>query len=258
MKQAYLLAARLWIIQAVTGLSLVAYVVIHTLDNGMILVSPKAFEDMLKLWHSIPRWFYVLMVLGLVAVILVHMANGIRIASKPYKQIDVSWFHNIKLKHSGTIFWFTQVISGSFIAIFAVWHLIVQHGADPTMTAAQSAARVTPVVFLVYLLFIAALMFHSFNGVRSVLVKFGIMTDKAKESLLVGLMALLFIVFFLLGAFSIGEFLAKPDSIHNGGVIIDVFQPASPPDYPVPDENGTAIENQGGGVEGGGTSEGSD
>lgn len=218
MKLNYRWAAWLWAMQALTGLALVLYIVIHTLDNAMILLGQKAYEDMLRLWHSLPGWFYVLMVLGLLALFLLHMGNGIRIASKPYKQVDFSWKHNWMLKHPGTGFWFTQVLTGSAIAVFAIWHFIVQHGAEATMTATQSAARVTPTVFVVYFIFLAAVMFHSFNGVRSILLKLGVMTDTKKETILVVLVALAFIVFFLVGIVSVWRFIPPPEAFSGGEV----------------------------------------
>jgi len=211
MKSSLKWPAWLWVMQAVTGGLLVIYVIIHTIDNGMILAGQDEYEKMLSLWHeTLPHWFYILMVIGLVGVILLHMLNGIRIASKPYKDIEVSWRHNIMLKHQGTAFWYTQVISGSAIAMFAVWHLIVQHGVEATTTAAQSAERVTPTVFIIYVLFLAAVMFHSFNGVRSVILKLGFMTTKAKEGVLVSLMTLLFIAFFFVGVLSMAKFIPAP------------------------------------------------
>lgn len=213
----------LWVIQAATGLLLVLYVIIHTIDNATILVSQKLFEDMLAFWHeTLPHWFYIIMVIGLVGIFLVHAFNGIRIASKPYKEIDLSWRHNVKLKHTGTTFWYVQVLTGSAIAMFGIWHLLVQHGTVATTTAAQSADRVSPVILFMYLVFLAALMYHSFNGCRSVLLKLGLATDKGKEGVLIGFMALLFIVFFSAGALSMAKFLPDPvpsatDSIVNGG-----------------------------------------
>ena len=216
MRLNYRWAAWLWAMQALTGLALVLYIVIHTIDNATILISPKAYEDMLHLWHDLPGWFYVPMVIGLLAVLLLHMGNGIRIASKPYKQVDFSWKHNWMLKHPGTGFWFTQVLTGSVIAVFAVWHFIIQHGAPATMTAAQSATRVTPTVFVMYCLFLVAVMFHAFNGLRSVLLKLGIMTDRKKETVLIVLLALAFVVFLLLGIASVWQFLAPPSAFTGG------------------------------------------
>lgn len=211
MKRYITLPVWLWIVQAATGLLLVLYVVIHTIDNAMILLSDKAYEDMLALWHeTLPHWFYILMVIGLIGLFILHAANGIRIASKPYKDIDVSWRHNVMMKHSGTWFWYTQVLTGSGIAMFAVWHLIVQHGTVATTTAAQSMLRVSPTVFIIYVIFLAAIMFHSFNGVRSVIIKLGFMTDKAREGVLIGILAILFVVFFLTGALSIAKFIPSP------------------------------------------------
>jgi len=211
-------AVWLWTAQAVTGLLLVAYIIIHTLDNAAILISPEAYEAMLDIWHGwLPGWFYVLLVIGLTGIFLIHTMNGIRIASKPYRDIDISWKQNAMLKHSGTFFWYAQVISGSAIAIFGIWHLIVQHGNVATTTAAQSMERVSPTVFMMYLLFLLAVMFHSFNGIRSVIIKFGIMTDKAKEGILVSVMAFLFIVFFIVGAMSMAKFIPNPDQAAIGG-----------------------------------------
>jgi succinate dehydrogenase / fumarate reductase, cytochrome b subunit len=217
MKRIPTLAVWLWTIQALTGLLLVLYVIIHTADNATILFSTKSYEDMLSFWHhTLPHWFYILMVLGLAGIFLIHTFNGIRIASKPYKDIDVSWKHNVKLLHSGTMFWYTQVITGSAIAIFGIWHLIIQHGSVATQTAAQSAERMSITVFLIYLIFLAALMFHSFNGVRSVIIKLGYMTDKGKEAILVGLAGLLILVFFFTGAAGMAKFLAPPSSFETG------------------------------------------
>ncbi len=207
----YKLPAWLWVIQVITGLLLVIYVIIHTIDNATILISQELYEHMLAFWHeTIPGWIYILMVLGLVAIFLVHTFNGIRIASKPYKEIDLSWRHNLKLKHTGTAFWYTQVLTGSAIAMFGVWHLLVQHGTEATTTAVQSAERVSPVIFTMYLVFLAALMYHAFNGCRSVLLKLGLATDKGREGVLIGFMALLFIIFFSAGALSIAKFLPDP------------------------------------------------
>lgn len=222
-------------IQALTGLALVLWVIIHTVDNAFILVSREAYEKALHLWHSIPGGIYSLMVIVLIGLFVIHMLNGIRIASKPYKNVDISWTHNLKLRHSGTVLWFAQVITGSMIAFFGIWHLIVQHTVEPTMYAAQSTARVNPTVFVIYLIFLAALLFHSFNGVRSVIIKFGVMTEKARESVLIGFMALLFIVFFIVGAFSMGKFLPSEepvmlDSVGNGTQAIEAPVVTEEPD----------------------------
>lgn len=211
-------AVWLWALQAVTGLLLVVYIVIHTIDNATILLSEQAYEDMLDIWHGwLPGWFYLILVIGLSGIFLLHMMNGIRIASKPYGGIDVSWKHNVMLKHSGTMFWYAQVVSGSAIAIFGIWHLIVQHGNVATTTAMQSMTRVSPTVYIIYLLFLLAVMFHSFNGVRALIIKFGIMTDKAKEAVLVSVMAFLFIVFFIMGAASMSKFVPDPGQSVRGG-----------------------------------------
>jgi fumarate reductase subunit C len=211
MKRSYILPVWLWLLQALTGLALVLYVVIHSLDNATVLISRELYEDMLKLWHeSLPHWFYLLMVAALVIAFIIHTLNGIRIASKPYKEIDKSWRHLSMMKHSGTTFWYLQVFTGSIIAIFGVWHLIVQHTGPATTTVDQSILRVNGPVFILYIIFAAALTFHSFNGIRAILIKLGFLTDKEKESILVGFLAVIFVVFFLLGAFSLGKFLLAP------------------------------------------------
>ena len=213
MKRSYFWAVWLWSLQAVTGILLVIYVIVHTLDNSYILLGRQAFEKMLAFWHqTIPHPLYILMVLGLGAVFVIHMLNGIRVASKPYKEVDLTWRHAWMLKHSGTTFWLFQVLTGSLIAIFAVWHFIVQHAAEQTTTAAQSASRMSPLVFTVYVFLITAVMFHSFNGVRSVLMKLGIMTDRKKEAILLTFLGLLFLIFLVLGISSMAVFLKSHPS----------------------------------------------
>lgn len=218
MKINHVWAAYLWILQVVTGLALTAYVVIHTIDNGAILLGQDKFDAMLHLWHSMPKWFYGLMVFGLVLAFALHALNGIRIASKPYKQIDISFRHNFMLKHPGTTFWFTQVLTGSIIAIFATWHLINQHTGEPVNSAVQSAANVTPGVFLIYVILLAAVLFHAFNGIRSVLLKLGYMTSRQKEGILLGILGLLFLIFFVMGVASVAKFLPDPETFDNPAV----------------------------------------
>jgi len=208
MKRLNVWAVWLWFLQALTGSVLVLFVVIHIIDNATILISSQAYENALALWHeTLPGLLYKLLVIGLVGAFLVHALNGIRIASKPYKDVDASWLHNRSLRHHGTTFWYLQVMTGSTIGMFAIWHLINQHGTVTTTTAAQSAARVTPTVFIMYVLFLAALMFHAFNGVRSILLKLGVMTDRAREAILVSIVAFLFVVFFGFGLASLVKFL---------------------------------------------------
>ena len=145
------------------------------------------------------------------------------------------------MKHSGTTMWYIQVFTGSTIAIFGVWHLIVQHAGPATTTAAQSMLRVTPTIFVLYIIFTAALMFHAFNGIRSICIKLGFMTDKAKESILVGFMALCFIVFFLAGVFSVAKFLPSPDITQldsgNHAAVTDINNTPEPVSSPDPVES---------------------
>lgn len=212
MKNKHRWAAYLWVLQVVTGLALVLYIILHTIDNGMILISQEKFETILALWHGLPGWLYYTMVFGLVLIFVLHMINGIRIASKAYRNADVSWKHLFMLKHQGTYFWFVQVLTGSAVAVFGIWHLIVQHDGPPTTTAAQSAANVTPVVFLIYVLFLAGVMFHSFNGIRSVLLKLGYMTSKTRDAILIGILSLFFLFFFIVGVTSMAKFLPGPEN----------------------------------------------
>jgi succinate dehydrogenase/fumarate reductase cytochrome b subunit len=215
MNSKYRWATYLWLLQVLTGLALTLYIILHTIDNGAILISPEKFNEMLRFWHDMPDWIYNTMVVGLVGVFILHMLNGIRIASKAYMKTDVSGKHLLMLKHPGTWFWFIQVLTGSIVAIFGGWHLIVQHSGHAVETAADSAENVTPLVFLIYIIFLGAAMFHSFNGIRSVMLKLGYATSKAKENILIGVMALLFVTFFVVGVASMAKFLPGRSVFEN-------------------------------------------
>lgn len=212
MKRTLILPAWLWLLQALTGAALVIYVIIHTVDNATILAGSENYEAMLYFWHeSLPIWSYNLMTFSLVVLFLAHLINGTRIAITPVRNYGTSWKQVSMLKHSGTTLWYLQLLTGAVIAISGIWHLIIQHTSSTTTTA-ESMMRVTPFVMTLYIIFLAALLFHAFNGIRSILIKLGIMTDKAREGILISFMAFLFIGFFVVGVFSLAKFLPEPET----------------------------------------------
>lgn len=212
MKRTLILPAWLWLLQALTGAALVIYVIIHMVDNATILAGSENYEAMLQFWHEgLPSWSYNLMAFSLVVVFLAHLINGTRIAITPFRNFETTWKQVSMLKHSGTTLWYLQLMTGAVIAIAGIWHLIIQH-TNATTTAAESMMRITPSVMTLYIIFLAALLFHAFNGIRAIFIKLGIMTDKAREGILLSFMAFLFIGFFVVGVFSLAKFLPEPET----------------------------------------------
>lgn len=174
--------AWLWIGQILTGFLLSIYVFIHVIDVGVVLLGKEKYDKWIAFMES-AEWMMALAGIGLTVLIGFHAINGIRIASKAYMKWAVMSGHSRRLKHSGTWFWFIQVLTGSAIAALVAMHMWRIHFVDmtnPDVHALDSTYTVekfsaSPIWFtLFYVVFLPLLLFHAFNGFRSVFIKLGI------------------------------------------------------------------------------------
>ena len=102
-----------WVAQRITGISVFFFLYVHVLDTALVRVSPEAY-DLVIATYKTP--IIGLAELGLVAAILFHAFNGIRIIL-----ID---FWSKGSKYQNLMFWIVVVIAFVIFAIFTPRHLM--------------------------------------------------------------------------------------------------------------------------------------
>ncbi len=66
----------MWVVHRVTGVAIFFFLLIHILDTALVRISPEDYNDVIGSYHS-P--IYGIVEAGLVAAIIIHAFNGIRI-----------------------------------------------------------------------------------------------------------------------------------------------------------------------------------
>jgi succinate dehydrogenase / fumarate reductase cytochrome b subunit len=102
-----------WVLHRITGVAIFFFLLVHVLDTALVRVAPEAYNVVIATYQT-P--LIGVAELGLVAAILYHGFNGIRIAL-----ID---FWSKGAKYQNVMFW--VVVSAAFIlfAAFAPRHLM--------------------------------------------------------------------------------------------------------------------------------------
>ena len=134
-----------WLIHRVTGLGILLYLIVHIIDTFFVVANPEWYDHALALYggriggdYYWPlRWAFRLGELGLIACVLFHAVNGLRIvlfdfwpqAARYQKELfrAVLW-----------IFWVIMIV----VAAWVVWPLFsAPPGHRPEQAPTQGAAR---------------------------------------------------------------------------------------------------------------------
>ena len=101
-----------WVLHRITGVAIFFFLLVHTLDTALVRMSPKDY-DLVIATYKTP--IIGLAELGLVAAILFHGLNGVRVIL-----IDF-WRKGPKYQH--VMFWIVVAIAAILFAGFAPLHL---------------------------------------------------------------------------------------------------------------------------------------
>ena len=102
-----------WVLHRITGVAIFFFLLVHVLDTALVRVSPAAYNVVIATYKT-P--LIGLAELGLVAAILYHGLNGIRITL-----ID---FWSKGAKYQNQMFWVVMTITIVLFAAFAPRHLM--------------------------------------------------------------------------------------------------------------------------------------
>ncbi len=65
-----------WLAHRVTGVAIILFLFVHVVDTAVVGWGPEAYERVSSVYHN---WFVRLLELGLVAAVLYHALNGVKI-----------------------------------------------------------------------------------------------------------------------------------------------------------------------------------
>ena len=102
-----------WVMHRVTGVAIFFFLLVHVLDTALVRVSPEAYNEVIAVYQT-P--LIGVAELGLVAAILYHGFNGIRITLIDY------WSRGAKLQNQ--MYWIVIGLSFLLFAAFAPRHLM--------------------------------------------------------------------------------------------------------------------------------------
>jgi len=109
----------MWIVHRATGVAIFFFLLVHVLDTALVRVSPEAYNSVIS---SYKTPLYGLVEAGLVAAIVLHAFNGLRIIA-----VDQSTW---ALRHQKLLVW---LVWGLFVLIMAGFlprHLMVVFGGE--------------------------------------------------------------------------------------------------------------------------------
>lgn len=102
-----------WVLHRITGLSIFFFLLVHTLDTALVRLDPAAYNEVIETYKT-P--IIGVAELGLVAAILFHALNGVRIIL-----ID---FWSKGAKYQRAMFWIVIALAVILLAAFAPRHIV--------------------------------------------------------------------------------------------------------------------------------------
>ncbi len=101
-----------WVLHRITGVAIFFFLLVHVLDTALVRLSPEAYNAVINTYKT-P--LIGVAELGLVAAVLYHSMNGVRIVL-----ID---FWRKGVKYQNIMFWIVVSIAFIVFAIFTPLHL---------------------------------------------------------------------------------------------------------------------------------------
>lgn len=101
-----------WVLHRITGVAIFFFLLVHVLDTALVRLSPEAYNAVINTYKT-P--LIGVAELGLVAAVLYHSMNGVRIVL-----ID---FWRKGVKYQNIMFWIVVSIAFTVFAIFTPRHL---------------------------------------------------------------------------------------------------------------------------------------
>ena len=172
--------ARIELIQGATGLLLVLFIWVHSFLVSSILISDKAMYNVARFFEG----YYVFgrpypMLVSAIAfivfvLVVVHAILAIRKIPASYSEYQALRQHLTTFKHTDTLMWAVQVVTGLLLMFFVSIHLYQMFSHPSGIGPYASADRIWNDNFWpMYLILLFAAEIHGGIGVYRLLLKWG-------------------------------------------------------------------------------------
>jgi len=166
-------------VMAVTGLSLILFLIVHLAGNLTLYISEEAFNSYVSTLDIVKPLIRVVEVI-LALFFIFHIYNGFRLWYENKKAKSSKYKVNISSKNS-TIFSRTMILSGSIVFIFLILHLSTlwfafnfgEHGENHSYYKIVVDWFSNPVYSMFYVFAMVLLGFHLNHGFQSTFQTFG-------------------------------------------------------------------------------------
>jgi succinate dehydrogenase / fumarate reductase cytochrome b subunit len=171
------------ILMALTGFFLIIYLIVHASLNALIFVNDDGKTFNRAAYFMLHNYFVRFLEIGLFAVFILHIIQGL-----------VLWQQNKaarKIKYEKTdypkeIKWYSRYMGwlGTFVLLFLIMHLahfwaqtkneLYFHGPVIDLYQQMKEVFTNPILFALYMIGLASLLFHLLQGFQSAFQTFGI------------------------------------------------------------------------------------
>lgn len=194
----------LWqVLNSFCGLILAAFLAAHIIGIAVVLVSPETFDAYAQ---TVENSYAAKAAIWLVLAALVfHIAYGIKIASEVYSEPAKAAGYMLKTKSRLNGLWIFQVLSGTALAVFLAIHVWTNFLTGGEIRANSVSEKLqNPIYHSFYFFFVVLLSFHLISGVRLILVKYGIGSDRQRK-IIISALAVLVGLFVILAFAGLGK-----------------------------------------------------
>ena len=168
-------------VMAITGVSLISFLVIHLAGNFTLYFGPEAFNGYVQALDIVKPIIRIVEVI-LALIFILHIINAIRLYIENWKANPQTYAVNASGKNS-TIYSRTMIWTGTIVFIFLVLHLATMwysfnfgHSPDPGHLNYFNVLVEwfqSPIYAIVYVIAVIMLGFHLNHGFQSAFQTFG-------------------------------------------------------------------------------------
>lgn len=164
--------------QALSGVLLIIFILMHALFVSSVLISPKLENAIAWLLETIGIAY----IAGPAVLALMVWHFWLVARKMPFRQgeLCVFWQHARAMRHQDTWLWLVQVITGVIVIVMVSIHLYAMMTAWPH-TAEHSAQRVQSGWLTFYLVLLPAVQLHMGIGFYRLGVKYGYITSAKRK-----------------------------------------------------------------------------
>ena len=168
------------LIQATTGLALVLFIWTHSFLVASILISDKAMYNVARFfegYYVFGRPYPILVsaiAVIIFALVVIHAVLAIRKIPGSYREYNALRQHLKTFKHTDTLLWAVQVITGLLLMFFVSIHLYQMFSHPAGIGPYASADRIwSDSLWPVYLILLFSAEIHGGIGVYRLILKWG-------------------------------------------------------------------------------------